>query len=212
MSTLPLAIGYFFPPAEPGLSLMAKPSSGGPVGSPLLESVKKVGLPPPSERKIVTKETHQGCLSFSIHHPGAFMPPAVPRRPQAAESKPPPPLRPRGDGENRGLPPPRNAPIADGGAHPGGGRLGAPPNIDQSRGRAGEGPGLAATPGAAGSPQKPPRRHGRREVRSRSRGHPWPGVGRRVARILNPRFGDEKRGRSRSPSRISLIIPPRDTR
>ena len=31
-------------------------------------------------------------------------------------------------------------------------------------------------------------RHGRREVRSRSRGHPWPGVGRRVARILNPRF------------------------
>ena len=70
------------------------------------------------------------------------MPPAVPRRPQAAESKPPrpgphllprgaglrarPPLRPRGDGENRGLPPPRNAPIADGGAHPGGGRLGGP--------------------------------------------------------------------------------------
>ena len=40
------------------------------------------------------------------------------------------------------------------------GDWGAPPNIDQSRGRAGEGPGLAATPGAAGSPQKPPRRHG----------------------------------------------------
>ena len=30
------------------------------------QPVKKVGLPPSSERKIVTKETHQGCLSFSI--------------------------------------------------------------------------------------------------------------------------------------------------
>ena len=29
---------------------------------------KKIGNLPPSERKIVTKETHQGCLSFSITH------------------------------------------------------------------------------------------------------------------------------------------------
>ena len=35
-----------------------------PPGPP--ETVRKAGSPPPSERKIVTKETHQGCLSFSI--------------------------------------------------------------------------------------------------------------------------------------------------
>ena len=32
----------------------------------LCQAVKKIGLPLPSERKIVTKETPQGCLSFSI--------------------------------------------------------------------------------------------------------------------------------------------------
>jgi len=32
----------------------------------LIETVKKPGNLPPSERKIVTKETHQGCLSFAI--------------------------------------------------------------------------------------------------------------------------------------------------
>ncbi|MFQ9052087.1 MAG: hypothetical protein ACLR5H_01870 [Oscillospiraceae bacterium] len=31
-----------------------------------LETVEKLGNLPPSERKIVTKETHQGCLSFAI--------------------------------------------------------------------------------------------------------------------------------------------------
>jgi hypothetical protein len=30
------------------------------------EPVEKLGNLPPSERKIVTKETHQGCLSFAI--------------------------------------------------------------------------------------------------------------------------------------------------
>jgi len=30
------------------------------------ETVEKTGNLPPSERKIVTKETHQGCLSFAI--------------------------------------------------------------------------------------------------------------------------------------------------
>jgi hypothetical protein len=30
------------------------------------ETVEKLGDFPPSERKIVTKETHQGCLSFAI--------------------------------------------------------------------------------------------------------------------------------------------------
>ena len=30
------------------------------------EAVEKLGSLPPSERKIVTKETHQGCLSFAI--------------------------------------------------------------------------------------------------------------------------------------------------
>jgi hypothetical protein len=30
------------------------------------ETVEKLGNLPPSERKIVTKETHQGCLSFAI--------------------------------------------------------------------------------------------------------------------------------------------------
>lgn len=57
-------------------------------------------------------------------------------------------------------------------------------------------------------------RHGRREVRNRSRGHPWPGVGRRVAqKNITPVFHritpllvltDEKRGRGFRPSRISL--------
>ena len=32
----------------------------------ILEAVGKTGNLPPSERKIVTKETHQGCLSFAI--------------------------------------------------------------------------------------------------------------------------------------------------
>jgi hypothetical protein len=30
------------------------------------ETVEKLGNLPPLERKIVTKETHQGCLSFAI--------------------------------------------------------------------------------------------------------------------------------------------------
>ena len=32
----------------------------------IIETVEKLGNLPPSERKIVTKETHQGCLSFAI--------------------------------------------------------------------------------------------------------------------------------------------------
>ena len=101
------------------------------------------------------------------------MPPAVPRRPQAAESKPPrpgphllprgaglrarPPLRPRGDGGARAKRRPGTRPKRTTGGTPPTrppGGWGAPPSIDQSRGRAGEGQGLAATPGAAGGPRK----------------------------------------------------------
>ena len=32
----------------------------------ILEAVGKTGNPPSSERKILTRETHQGCLSFAI--------------------------------------------------------------------------------------------------------------------------------------------------
>ena len=176
---------------------------------------QKSRLPPPSERKIVTKETHQGCLSFAIHHPGAFMPPAVPRRPQAAESKPPrpgphllprgaglrarPPLRPRGDGGARAKRRPGTRPKRTTGGTPPTrppGGWGAPPSIDQSRGRAGEGQGLAATPGAAGGPRKqtaapgerpqPARRAARRAPQARplvadhlGGGRPPPSDGRR---------------------------------
>ncbi len=52
-----------------------------------IESVEKLRNLPSSERKIVTKETHQGCLSFAItaFFPRGLCPRAVPRRPQAAE-------------------------------------------------------------------------------------------------------------------------------
>ena len=131
------------------------------------------------ERKIVTKETHQGCLSFAIHHPGAFMPPAVPRRPQAAESKPPRagqrtaffhrcPARPekRGPGRRRhGTRPKRTTARApERGPRPSlpPGRWGAPASQLQppKRGRARAGQGLPAPPGAAETPPtttQPPR-------------------------------------------------------
>jgi hypothetical protein len=45
--------------------LKTKEKPGNHCGSPV-ETVEKTGNLPPSERKKVTKETRQGCLSFAV--------------------------------------------------------------------------------------------------------------------------------------------------
>jgi hypothetical protein len=61
-------ISLDLPPASGKLCEAFWTESSKPPAKPevLIETVKKPGNLPPSERKIVTKETHQGCLSFAI--------------------------------------------------------------------------------------------------------------------------------------------------
>ena len=163
------------------------------------------------------------------------MPPAVPRRPQAAESNPPrpgphllprgaglrarPPLRPRGDGGARAKRRPGTRPKRTTGGTPPTrppGGWGAPPSIDQSRGRAGEGQGLAATPGAARGPRKqtaapgerpqPARRAARRAPQARplvadhlGGGRPPPSDGR-AAQPADADHGGPRRARPHTTS------------